>query len=384
MQAQDADLADRPIAEIRIEGLERVPEQKVRNQLRSVVGNPFNWDTVNTDVRLLTRLGEFRSVEASAELLPDGSVTLTYTLVEAPIIAEVQVVGNRVINDQDLLAAARLRRGFPRDDFLIENAKRAMVQLYRERGHYLATVTVDESELEETGILFFRVIEGPRVKVKAIEFEGNVAFSGAQLHAEIETRTAVLFFRRGELDTDRLIDDVAALDRFYKDRGYLDVRIGRTIDLSPDSSEVKVTFLVQEGELFTIRSILTDPDPLRVFGREQIAGLIPLKPGDVFSQDKIQRSTAAIRRAYGLMGYVDARVRSWGRRPGGDAPVVDFVLEIQEGEPYKVGLIEVKGNILTQDRVILRNVRLKPGRTFDASEIDRSLDRLRHTRLFND
>jgi outer membrane protein insertion porin family len=369
----EPDLVDRPIAEIRIDGLKRVPEQLARNQLRSAVGDPYDPAVVKGDVALLYRLGEFESIDAVVEPLDDGSVLLVYHLAEAAIIAEVQVVGNKVISDQDLLAAARVTRGLPRDDFRIEKAKRAIEALYRERGHYLTTVAVDESALDETGILLFTVIEGPRVKVKAIEFDGNQAFTNDQLHAEISTRTAVPLFRRGELDEDKLIDDVATLVRFYEDRGYLDVRVDRTIELSPDSTEVKVTFLVVEGRLFTLHAISTVPEHLEVFARSQIENLIDIRPGDVFSRKKIERSRKAIEDAYGVMGYLDVRVNPHQHRSG-DKPQADLLLRIDEGKQYKV-----------VDRVIRRELRnLRPGRPYDARELERAARRLRNTRLFSD
>jgi outer membrane protein assembly factor BamA len=110
----EPDLVDRPISQIRIEGLRRVPEQLVRNQLRSAVGDPYDPAVVKGDLALLYRLGEFQTIEPVVELLEDGTVLLVYRLAEAAIIAEVQVVGNKVISDQDLLAAARVARGLPR------------------------------------------------------------------------------------------------------------------------------------------------------------------------------------------------------------------------------------------------------------------------------
>jgi outer membrane protein insertion porin family len=378
------DLADRPVSQIVIEGLHRVPEQLVRNQLRSAVGDPYDPAVLKEDVALLYRLGEFASIDAEVELLEDGTVRLVYRVVEAAIIAEVQVVGNKAISDQDLLAAARITRGLPRDDFRIEKAKRAIEDLYRDRGHYLATVTVDESELDENGVLIFRVIEGPRVKVKAIEFDGNKAFSDAVLHSKISTRTAVPLFRRGELDEDKLVDDVATLSRYYEDRGYLDVRVDRLIELSPNHTEVKITFLIVEGEQFTLRAIRIMPEPLTVYSNTQIKTLIDFRPGDVFSKQKIDAAQKAIADAYGLMGYLDVRVSTQQYRAS-DEPQADLIITIGEGRQYLVGMVHITGNFLTLDRVIRRQLRnLRPGRPYDAREIERAIERIRATRLFND
>jgi outer membrane protein insertion porin family len=385
---QEQDLVDRPISAIRFEGLVRVPEQLVRNNIRSSVGDPFDSEAARMDVRLLERLGEFKFIDAQAQLQPDGTVVLVYAVVEQPLIAEVQVVGNRLITDQELLGVVSLIPEGPRDDFQIERAKRAIEALYRQKGHYLTTVNVDERELTETGILIFQIIEGPRVRVTAIEFDGNGAFSDKQLRAEIKTRTAFPLFRRGELDTEVLADDVAALDRYYKNRGYLDVRVDRRIDLSPDNREAKITFLIIEGELFTLRSVeavASDGSPLVVFSSEQIAALLELKVGDAYSADKLGRSLRVVRESYQMLGYLDVRVQDppYASRPS-DRPEVKLVLEIDEGRQFRVGIIDIQGNFLTKDKVIRRELRLRPGRPFDATEIGRATDALRRSRLFSD
>lgn len=381
------DLLDRPISELRFLGLERVEEQTVLNNIRSSVGDPYDPQTVIEDVRRLTRLAEFRYVDVAAELKMDGTVALIYALVEQDMISVVQVVGNKLISDQDLLGKVLLIEGGPRDDYLIEKAKHEIEAMYRDRGHYLAAVTIDESQLEESGILILRVIEGPRVKIRGIEFEGNHAFTGKQLNAQIETTKAIFLLRRGQLDEEKLLDDVAALDRYYRDRGYLDVRVDRRIELSPDNVEAKVTFLISEGVRYVLASVATENldapgEPLKVFSAEQIAALLEIKTGDVYRQDLVRKSIRALQDSYGSMGYLGAQVRPFEIRHS-ERPEVDLLLQVSEGKLVHVGLVQISDNFLTQDKVIRRLVRLLPGRPLDATEIDKSKRRLERSRLFN-
>ncbi len=386
--AQDTgDLVDRLVSDVVISGLERVDEQLVRNNIRIAPGDPYDPHVVRDDVARLSLLGQFRFVTAAAQLQNDGTVRVIYQLTEQPLILEVQFVGNTLVTDQDLRAAVAILRGSPRDEFQIENAQRQIEHVYRTRGHFLASVSVDEAELEQTGILLFRIVEGPRLRIRAIEFVGNEAYSPKELMPEIETRTSLILFRRGELDEDRLSDDVAALNRFYRDRGYLDVRVDRQIELSPDEREAKVIFLISEGRQYRFRSVRTerrDGQPLEVFAPEQLAELIAIRPGDVYSGDRIRQSIDIIRESYGRLGRVGASVVASEPFRFDESAQVDLVLVIEEGSPATVGLIDIQGNFLTQDRVIRRHIRLQPGRPLDFTEIDRTTRRIRDTRLFND
>ncbi|MGA1709540.1 MAG: POTRA domain-containing protein, partial [Phycisphaerales bacterium] len=218
---ENESLRDRPIGEVRIEGLSRIQRQEVLNNIRVAAGQPYDPRTIRDDVATLYRLGHFASVNAAAEILPDGTVRVTYRLVEQALILDLQVIGNKLISDQELRAVIPLYAGGPRDDFLLEQSVLRIKDLYKQKGHYLVEFTVDESRLRDTGILILRIIEGPRVRVKEIEFVGNDAIPAKRLSAQIGTSESFGIFSKGLLDPEGLIDDAASLDRFYRDQGYV-------------------------------------------------------------------------------------------------------------------------------------------------------------------
>ncbi len=386
---EDETLADRPIARVVFTGLSRVTEREVLNNIRVAAGQPFEAAAIRTDVATLYRLGQFDTVDALVRLLPDGTVELTYALVEQPIVRDLQVVGNKVVSDQELRKAIPLYAGGPRDDFLLEQAVSRIKDLYRKRGNYLAEVTVDETRLKDTGILILRVVEGPRVKVKEIEFVGNESFTATELAGEVRTRTAVPLFVKGELDEELLIDDVAALDKFYKDRGFIDVRADRRIEISPDSKEAKVVFVVSEGRRYRMRSITVEgrgaegPRPLGVLDARQIRDLLAIQQGDIYSRLKLDKSIASVRDSYRLLGHVDVEITDRAVRVG-EEPEVDLVLTVREGRRTIAGLVNIQGNFLTKDKVVRRLVRIQPGRTLDGRELENARKRIQASQLFND
>jgi len=386
---ENESLRDRPIGSVRLEGLDRIQRQEILNNIRIAAGQPYEPRTVRDDVATLYRLGHFESVDATAEILPDGAVEVTYRMTEQALILDLQVVGNKLISDQELRGAIPLYAGGPRDDFLLEQSVFRIKDLYKQKGHYLVEVTVDESRLRDTGILILRIIEGPRVKVKEIQFVGNEAFAAKQLSAQIRTSESFGIFSKGLLDPELLIDDAASLDRFYRDQGYVDVRTDWRIQLSPDNRSAKVTFVISEGRRYRLRDILirgrgaTGPVPLDVFTAEQIEALVALQPGEVFRAIQVRRTVESVRNAYLAMGYVDASVSDAYARTGESAEV-DLLLTIFEGEPAVTGLVLVQGNLLTKDKVVRRLIRIRPGRPLDGRELELAEERIRRTNLFND
>lgn len=382
----DADLTDRPIAEIVVNGAEAGDDQLIRNNIRASIGDPYDGQVVRADVDRVYHLGRFKFVTAEVRLNEDGDVSVIYSVTPEPLIKAIQTKGNKAVNDQELRGVIRQVVGGPADPYLIEKAKRDIQDLYRDRGFYLTNVSIDELVLDE-GVLLFNVIEGPRVRIKGIEFEGAHAFPVKRLYAEVSTRKHMFIFRAGVLAEDAVDRDKAALDQFYKDRGYLDVRIGHRIELSPDNKEVKVVFLIDEGRRYTLRNVLVERRdapglPLEIFTDEQISAMLEIKSGDVYSRDKLDKSVAIIQAAFGELGHLNASVvQTEIRMP---EPQVDLLLEIDEGEPARVGIIQINGNFLTRDKVIRRLIRLQPGRPFNAEALQESELDLRQTRLFND
>jgi outer membrane protein insertion porin family len=382
----------RVIAEIVVEGLDRVPRLLIENTIRTAPGRPLEWATVREDLRNLERLGEFRDIQASIRENADRTVTVIYELTEAPIIEDIVVVGNRRVTDTQLAEVVNqgsLIVGVPIDDYRIGLASRLIEDYYRSQGFYLVDVTVDESELAETGVVIFRIREGERLQVTDIRFDGNDAFTGKQLRSLVESKVKGLF-QKAPLDDGTLDTDVGALVEFYRNNGYLDVRVSRSVLPSPNAREAIVTFIVDEGPQYTLRNVEvwgvagTSDNPaagLTVYGPEQVAALMTVRSGEVFNAREIRASEVAVRDALRQMGYFDARVGSEQYRAV-DSPTVDLRLYVDEGRRFKTGTVTIQGNEHTKDKVIRRDVDVYPDSWLDGTAIDESEQRLRNSGLY--
>lgn len=361
--------------------------QLVTNQVRTGKGSrEYSERIVADDIVRLNRLGRFQSVEHLVAEREDGTLDVTFRLQRQPVIQDVQVTGNRRIRTSLIADAIEFLAGTPVDQFELDRAARAIEDMYREKGFHLARVDVNLDELLETGIVLFEVREGLRTKITDIRFDGNDSFSNSELRRQITTSTAGLIFNRGPLDNTVLRADERALARYYKDRGYLDARVGSLVQTSPDSREAIVTFYIQEGPLYTLRSVVAryaDEAPTGpVIAADQIIGLIDMKPGDTYSAAKVEAAVEKVDSAYGQMGYTDARVQRQETRDT-TRPVVDLVLGISQGQRFRLGLVDIKGNSTTRHEEIRKNVQVRPDRPLDEPAVQRTQRILTGSGLFD-
>lgn len=386
--AQDVDdaLTDRAVLRVDFEGLEAVPRQLVENSVRVRPGDPYDPAVRRDDLRRLRRLGRFEKVDALVEEVP-GGLNVTYRVVEQPLLANIEVVGNKAVDELTIQAAVTLRPGDPADEFLIERAVQQIKELYRRQGFFVADVSVNEDLLQQERVLRLTVREGPKLRVHGIAFEGNRVFNDAQLRSEVRQPTRLPVLRQGNLDRDLVELDAARLREFLRDRGYLDAQVGSRIDVSPDQQRAVVTFLVDEGQRYTVQSVRfvpgRDAGPL-LLPDEQLLLNMSLKPGSVYSVRESRASEQAVAALYGRLGHLDANVRV-DRRFDPERPEVALEVSVDPGRPATVGKVIVRGNNLTRTRVILRETRgLTPGRPFDAVGLAETRRRLSETPLFSE
>jgi len=382
------------VAGIRFVGLKRVSDQFARNQLRSQVGRPLEWALVREDLRRLERLGEFRDIQADI-VVAAQNVIVQFRVEEAMLITDVVVTGNRQVPDEDVRATVAgvisLIAGVPIDEFQIGRAQRAIEEMYRAKGFYQAQVTIDEAELAKNGVIVFRVREGERLKITAIRFSGNNSIPARELRTAVKSEVAGVLFQKGVVDDAKMDSDVAEIAKFYRDRGFLDVRTSRQIQPSPNGREAILTFLVDEGPQYTLRAIKVRQAAQAegaaeglgtAFTDDQLAGLLPVKGGDVYSAQTIERAVQAVKDAYLQLGFVDAQVGREERRDL-DSPEVDLTILVREGRRFRAGAVSIQGNELTQQRVIRREIDVKPERWLDGASLNETERRLRRNGLFD-
>jgi outer membrane protein insertion porin family len=381
-------LRGRIVENVRVLNNAQVPTSIILNLVRTKPGDPFDPQTVEEDYQRIYALKKFANAEAKVEPTASG-VIVTFIVTEQKQIRSIAFRGNVKIDTDTLKNTIDVHEGEAIDSFRISIARQAIESLYKSKNFPYAHVDVDRDQLSRTGEVVFRIVEGPSVKVRKVDFFGNNSFSDDRLRDQVNTKYWIWIFRPGTFDPDTVDDDVAALRRFYENHGFFDVRVGRKIAESPEQSEVKVTFVIEEGVRYVVDKVSFKGNT-KLSAAELKSGL-KLTEGRPFERDTLQRDVRQLVRDYSPFGfiyypasqspeYLRIDPHTVFRREAGK---VEIQYQISEGKPFRLGRVIVKGNTKTQDKVVLREMRVAPGQQYNSAEINDAADRLRGTPYFS-
>ncbi len=389
------DLRGRTVESVRVLGNTTVSTPVILNLVRTREGDKFDPETVQEDYQRIFGLKKFSNVEPRVEPTDTGGVIVTFVVTEQSQITGIRYQGNKAIDTDTLKGVVDIREGESIDRFRLALAKQAMQNLYKDRNYAFAHVDVDADELSKTGQVVFNIVEGPNVRIRKINFVGAHSFTQSRLKDQVQSKYWIFIFRHGTYDPETVEDDVAALRKYYEDHGFFDAKIGRKLIWSPDMSELQIDFIIDEGERYTIDSVEFRGNA--TVPATELSKNLKLTAGQFFDAAILQRDVREVVRAYSPYGFIyqpgsnDVDFLTIGRPNNPytvdtiflrDSKKVRLVYSISEGKSFHLGRIVTKGNNKTQDKVILREMRMAPGQLYNSGEVQDAVERLRGTPFF--
>jgi outer membrane protein insertion porin family len=369
------------VVDVQVRGNKSLPLSKILPSIRTRPGRPFSLELIEEDVRRLDRTRLFINVRTYFQQVPGGRIVI-FDLLERPLLTDVLFVGCSEVRKKVLQKESDLKTGDPVDPFAIEEARRKLEEFYHKRGFTAARITLLEGDKTEDRRAVFLINEGTKQKVWNTAFVGNTVASDDRLRTQISTGRPFLYLFGGEFDRKKLDEDVEKLTAYYRGLGYFRARIGREVAFNEKENWVTITFVIDEGPPYKLRNVAVIGNTK--FTNEKLLTDLKLKTGDYFNQSKMEADLGKMRDTYGGIGYVFADVKADPRFLEEPA-LLDLVYNIKEGDPYRVGKINVhvKGEYPhTQITTILNRLSFKPGDIVDIREIRASERRIRASQLF--
>ncbi len=368
------------IADIRIEGIQRIEPETVRSYLLLQPGDAWDPERIDRSLKALFATGLFADVKLTRE----GNF-LVVRVVENPIINRIALEGNSKIADKDLNSEIQLRPRVVYTRTRVQNDVRRILELYRRHGRFAATVEPKVIQLSENRVdLVFEINEGPSTGVRSINFVGNRQFGDGTLRGTIETKESRWYRFLSTSDTydpDRLTYDRELLRKFYLNEGYADFHVVSAVaELTPDRDGFVVTFTVDEGERYRFGKVDV-AITLKDLPRETVLPLLTVQSGDWYNAEGVERSIAVLTDALGNRGYAFVEVKPEITR-NRDERTLDVVFNVREGPQVYVERIDVNGNVRTLDTVIRREFRLVEGDAFNTNKMQRSKERIKNLGFF--
>ncbi len=368
--------------------IRNVSDEAILARLEIREGMPFSQNLVDRSIRNLYNTRLFDFIEAQSEDLPGGQVEVVFTVQARYKISRIEITGNDRAKSRRLRREISIRIGQSIDERRIRRDADKLTEYYRDKGYTEVRVDyrIDRNETSGEGTVTYVINEGLKLKIEEVIFVGNTAFSSRKLKGGMETKRRWFLSwltGSGRFDEVEFQEDLEKLRALYMSEGYLDVSIPESnVSLDyPKPGKIVITIRIDEGRQYRVGEIKLEGNT--IFPTPVLYASLQLLPGDVFSPEDLDDDVEMVTNIYGSVGYLDTSVRP-DRRANIETGDIDLVYNIRESDKFEVESIIIEGNTKSKSIIIIRELALSPGRTFNMIYMKNSEAILKNTRFFEE
>jgi outer membrane protein insertion porin family len=383
-------------------GPKTVANSVILSNMRTTVGEVYSAASVEEDVRNLYATGFFTNLAIKDEPMGDG-VKVNVIVQPKPLVKEVVINGNKKIKVARVKKEIKTKVGEPLSEQQISEDADKIKDLYLGKGYNQVQVSYKIDTNEEFGrsVVTFNISEGDRAFVTAVNFIGNDHLTTKELRKVLKTKKKdIISFidKSGLFKEDQFRDDLENLRTYYNSKGYIDMSVKDVKFTRAEQGTVQVTITVFEGIQYTVGKIdftgntIYTKDELRNYRGFKV---IRMDEGKVYSPRaytpankepnvelaSLDNDTKRLRDLYGVRGYIDMDVTPV-RQANVESGKIDILYQITERSQSYVEQIIIQGNNRTKDKVIRRELAVKPGELYDSVKADQSKKRLENLQYF--
>src|SRR5689334_17287681 len=369
--------------EVQYSGPATVSKERILAQMRTAVGQPYSDSTVEEDIRNLYKTGTVQNVRIFAQPEADG-VKVVVAVQTRPVIRELVIDGAQRVGAKKLRKEIAVKLNAPVNEDDLQKGRQKIVEIYQGKGFTDVTVDFRTEPIDEgkgTARVIYTVNEGVKGAVKLIKFEGNEHYSDRVLRKQMKTKGKTLLAfvdKSGRLDEAQFQQDLDSVKEFYQNHGYIDADV-QELKRERRKGPLVITIGIKEGPQYHVGKLTFAGEKQTT--EQKIRQLVKMKEGSIYSPKQLHDDAKAVADGYGSGGYVDLVVVPQGT-PSGPG-LIDVHYKIEEGNRSFVERINIVGNTRTKDKVIRREILVKPGDVFNTVRVETTKKRLDNLGFFS-
>jgi outer membrane protein insertion porin family len=349
-------------------------------------------EEISATINKLWKLELFSDIEFFITNIDGEVADLELYIQELPTLSNYTIKGIKkgkietIVKDTDIKKGKKLSKNF------LSTTKNYIENKYKKEGFLNTKVTID-TKADTTAVnnqkMLISVDRGDRVKVRSITFKGNEVYKSKKLRKKIKNTRLEFpgrFWKRSKYIEADYEEDLKKLLDFYKEKGYRDARI-LSDRISIDDNKIDVVINVQEGDKYYFGDV--DFIGNSVYSDAQLRRILGIKSGDTYNgvllrkriADQTKPDGEDLTNLYQNNGYLFSSINPVEVSAANDT--INFEIRITEGKPAYFNRISVRGNDRTNDHVIYREIRTRPGELYSKDKVVRSVRELGQLGFFD-
>jgi len=340
-------------------------------------------EEITNAIKKLGKLGLFSDIDFYVDRVAGDSIWLQLNINELPKLSEVKFQGVKKNKTEGLVKDTGLTKGKVVNENLVTTTKNYLENKYRKDGFFNTKVTIntvaDTSATNQVKMVV-NIDKGKKIKIKEIVFEGNEKFSDYKLRKTMKNTKQVnplRIFKASKFIKDKYKEDLVTIIDKYKEKGYRDARIiSDSVTYLKDKNKLAIKVNIEEGHKYYFGDIKFLGNT--VYSDNLLNRILGVKKGDVYNgvllqkriADKTKPDGEDITNLYQNNGYLFSNINAVEVKTANDT--IDFEIRVVEGPIAYFNKITVVGNDKTNDRVIYRELRTRPGQKYSKEDMVRT------------
>ena len=379
---------------IMVSGIKTFSNQTVISYSQLRKGQKINipGDEISSVINKLWNLQLFSDINFYINKIEGDRVGLEIEIEELPSLSEVKINGLKKSKIQPLITDTELKAGKKLSESFLANTKNYIINKFQKEGFLNTKVafnTVEDTINTNTYMMVVNVDLGERVKIKEINFDGNEVFSNKKLRSKLKKtkrKFPLRFWKKSKFIEEDYQDGKQKLLDFYKEKGYRDARIVQDTLVNNDDNTISINFDLEEGNRYYFGDISYLGNS--VYSDFQLNQVLGIRKGDTYNGVLLKKRIADekpdandLTNLYQNNGYLFSNINAVEISAENDT--INFEIRVSEGKLASFNKISVVGNTKTNDHVIYRELRTKPGELYSKDMVVRTVRELGQLGFFD-